>query len=152
MKDKCIIYLSIIFIAFNAYMVISVVTYTANSMNILLFLSNGQTKSMLFVALLVYGIFQIPWGVLSDRFGRKNILLITQVLLIIGLFACLFSSSYEFLMAGTVILCFSTSASAALARAPAVDCFKTHELIRHIKPTIATLGAKSLLDYTLLES
>lgn len=70
-------------------------------------LVNGQNAMLAGLALGAYPLAQavlhIPMGMLSDRFGRKTIILIGLLLLAIGALICSFANTIEWLIIGRLI-------------------------------------------------
>jgi DHA1 family bicyclomycin/chloramphenicol resistance-like MFS transporter len=64
------------------------------------------------------------WGPLSDRFGRKTILLIGQFIFILGLLGAIFASSIEMLIGFRFVQGVGTSAIGAVSFAMISDWFK----------------------------
>lgn len=68
---------------------------------------NGASPMLMGIALGIYGIsqalFQIPFGVLSDRFGRKPIIIIGLCIFIIGSLVAAFSTSIAGVIAGRAL-------------------------------------------------
>jgi len=62
-------------------------------------------------------------GPLSDRYGRRPVLLVGLVLYILGSLVCVFAPSIEVLLAARVVQAFGSSAGMTLSRAIVRDCF-----------------------------
>ncbi len=70
-----------------------------------------------------YAIFQLIYGITSDRFGRKPMMLIGAVTFVIGSLICYLSSSIEMLIFGRLIQGMGSCAGAILSSASVRDAF-----------------------------
>ncbi|CCG18965.1 putative MFS family transporter, partial [Taylorella asinigenitalis 14/45] len=70
-------------------------------------LEGGDQKSLVGLAIGIYGItqaiMQLPFGFLSDRFGRKPIIIIGTSLFVIGGAICALADSVHLVMIGRAI-------------------------------------------------
>ena len=68
---------------------------------------DGATPMLMGIALGVYGItqaiFQIPFGILSDKFGRKPVIITGLGIFIVGSLVAAFSSSIEGVIIGRAL-------------------------------------------------
>lgn len=62
-------------------------------------------------------------GPLSDRFGRRPVLMVGLVLYILGSLVCVFAPTIEILLVARVVQAFGSSAGMTLSRAIVRDCF-----------------------------
>ncbi|MFM9858815.1 multidrug effflux MFS transporter [Pseudoxanthobacter sp. M-2] len=62
-------------------------------------------------------------GPLSDRYGRRPVLLVGLVLYILGSLVCVFAPTIEVLLVARVVQAFGSSAGMTLSRAIVRDCF-----------------------------
>jgi DHA1 family bicyclomycin/chloramphenicol resistance-like MFS transporter len=62
-------------------------------------------------------------GPLSDRYGRRPVLMVGLVMYIVGSLVCVFAPTIEFLLAARVVQAFGSSAGMVLSRAIVRDCF-----------------------------
>lgn len=62
-------------------------------------------------------------GPLSDRYGRRPVLLVGLVLYILGSLVCVFAPTIEVLLAARVVQAFGSSAGMTLSRAIVRDCY-----------------------------
>ena len=80
---------------------------------------DGSSPMLMGVALGVYGItqaiFQIPFGVMSDKFGRKPIIIFGLVIFIIGSLVAAFSSTISGVIIGRALQGAGAIASVVLA-------------------------------------
>ncbi|BAC24303.1 yajR [Wigglesworthia glossinidia endosymbiont of Glossina brevipalpis] len=87
LEKKFLYVLSIIFSfrMFGVFMILPVLSNYGMSFN-------GANSFLIGISIGIYGvtqsIFQIPFGLLSDKYGRKNIIIIGFLLIIIGSFIC----------------------------------------------------------------
>jgi DHA1 family bicyclomycin/chloramphenicol resistance-like MFS transporter len=71
----------------------------------------------------VFALGQLVVGPLSDRFGRKSLVLVGLVTFVAGSIACAFASTLGFMIAGRVLQALGACATSVLARAIARDLF-----------------------------
>jgi DHA1 family bicyclomycin/chloramphenicol resistance-like MFS transporter len=62
-------------------------------------------------------------GPLSDRYGRRPVLMVGLVLYILGSLVCVFAPTIEVLLAARIVQAFGSSAGMTLSRAIVRDCF-----------------------------
>lgn len=89
--------------------------------------------------LLGFGLSQLIYGPLSDRYGRKKILLISFVILIFGNLLCAMASSIDGLISSRFIAGLGGGASGVLNRAIASDHFKGPAFAKAWSYTTTTL-------------
>jgi DHA1 family bicyclomycin/chloramphenicol resistance-like MFS transporter len=115
------------------------------------------TLSMFFV---FYAIGLLFWGPLSEKYGRKPILLIGMVIYIISSIMCGFSQHVEPLIAGRVLQAFGGSAATAVSTAMVKDLYsgrkreKVMALVMSmviIAPIVAPIMGALLLTYVSWE-
>jgi len=80
--------------------------------------------------MLGYALGILLWGPLSDKFGRKKILVTGIVLFIISTFICSFSTTFYELTASRFIQGFGDAACTTVAYAMVRDCFSGKELTK----------------------
>jgi len=75
------------------------------------------------IYLVVFAICQLFYGPLSDRFGRKPVILIGTVIYLAGSFVCLLAPKIEILIAGRVLQALGGCAGVILARSMVRDIY-----------------------------
>lgn len=83
----------------------------------------GTVQLALSVYLFGIAASQLAYGPLSDRFGRRPILLAGQCLFLIGSLACLTAQSIEWLIAGRIVQALGGAAGMVLTRAIIRDLY-----------------------------
>jgi len=90
----------------------------------------ASTKATLTVYLFVYAISALIHGPLSDRYGRRPVLLAGLGLYTLASFACALAPSIEFLLAARVVQAIGAAAGVVIARAIARDTMEGPALVR----------------------
>jgi MFS transporter, DHA1 family, multidrug resistance protein len=98
----------------------------------------GLTLSSFFIA---FAVGQLFAGPLTDRFGRKPIVVIGLATFIVGSVVCAFSSTLEVLIVGRVIQALGAAAASVLARAIARDLFDGEALGRALALIMIAMAA-----------
>ncbi|MEO1885140.1 MAG: MFS transporter, partial [Methylococcales bacterium] len=125
---------------FGLFMILPVLALFSDSFE-------GSTPLLIGLAMSIYGLtqalFQIPFGLLSDRFGRKKMIIIGLVLFIAGsVVAALSTTIYGVLLGRALQGC---GAIAAVVMALAADL--TQEV--HRTKTMAMIGASIGLSFAV---
>lgn len=102
-------------------------------------LSDASTQLTLTIYLLGFSISQVIYGPLSDRYGRKIILLIGLVIFTAGNLSCALSHSFTSLLLGRLAAGIGAGACGVLNRAIASDCFKGSEFSKAWSYTTTTV-------------
>lgn len=90
-------------------------------------LSTTATEFSLSIYLFGFSVSQIIYGPLSDRYGRKIILLLGLGIFIAGNLSCALATSFNGLLIGRLAAGIGAGACGVLNRAIASDCFKGSE-------------------------
>lgn len=90
-------------------------------------MADSSTQMTLTVYLLGFSISQLVYGPLSDRYGRRAIILLGMVIFLIGSFVCAIASTPAILFVSRLIAGIGAGACGVLNRAIASDCFKGAE-------------------------
>lgn len=90
-------------------------------------MADSSTQMTLTVYLLGFSISQLVYGPLSDRYGRRAIILLGMVIFLIGSFVCAIASTPEILFISRLVAGVGAGACGVLNRAIASDCFKGAE-------------------------
>ncbi len=90
---------------------------------------------------LAFALGQLIVGPLSDRFGRRPLVLIGLAIFIIGSLVCAVASTLPQLIGGRVIQALGVCATSVLSRAIARDLFDGQELARALSLTMVAMAA-----------
>jgi DHA1 family bicyclomycin/chloramphenicol resistance-like MFS transporter len=85
--------------------------------------STGMTQLTMSLAMLSMAFFTVAYGGLSDRFGRKRVLLSGLVLFTCGAVACMLAANLPMLLAGRILQGAGAGCGVVLARAIARDVY-----------------------------
>lgn len=102
-------------------------------------ISDASTQLTLTLYLFGFSISQLIYGPLSDRYGRKIILLIGLSIFVVGNLGCAIASTPELLLLARLISGIGAGACGVLNRAIASDCFKGIEFSKAWSYTTTTL-------------
>lgn len=102
-------------------------------------ISDESTQLTLTFYLLGFSLSQLVYGPLSDRHGRRSIILVGMLIFLIGNVICSLASSPTLLMASRLIAGIGAGACGVLNRAIASDCFKGAEFSKAWSYTTTTL-------------
>jgi DHA1 family bicyclomycin/chloramphenicol resistance-like MFS transporter len=83
----------------------------------------GQAQLTLTALLLAFGLSQLVWGPMSDRFGRRPILLWGMAAYVLASIACAFAPSMAWLIAGRALQGVAMGAGVMAARAVVRDLY-----------------------------
>ncbi len=83
--------------------------------------ANAQLSISLYLT--AVALLQLVFGPLSDKFGRRPIIIIAFIIMILGTLICIFATSFEWFIAGRIIQA-ASSAGLVLSRAIARDLTK----------------------------
>ena len=92
--------------------------------------SQAASQATLAVFLGAFAMMQLVIGPLSDRYGRKSILLIGLVVFLIGTFLCSTAVDYSNLLIGRIVQGAGAAAGIVVSRAMSRDNFEGAELAR----------------------
>lgn len=102
-------------------------------------ISDAHTQFTLTIYLLGFSISQLVYGPLSDRYGRRNVILCGMTIFLIGSFVCAIASSPSILLFSRFVTGVGAGACGVLNRAIASDCFKGAEFSKAWSYTTTTL-------------
>ncbi len=102
--------------------------------------SMGQIQLTLTALLLAFGISQLFWGPLSDRFGRRPILLTGMSAYVLASLACVAAPSIDWLIAARTVQGIAMGAAVMAARAIVRDLFEPHEGAHVMSQALTGLG------------
>lgn len=80
--------------------------------------------------LLGFGAAQIVYGTLSDRFGRRPVLIASMALYILFSFVCALATSFELLLAARVVQGIGAAAARVLTISIVRDCYSGRQMAR----------------------
>lgn len=98
----------------------------------------GATLSAFFVA---FAIGQLFVGPLSDRFGRRPLVVIGLLVFVVGTILCAYAETLGTMLAGRVIQALGVCAATVLSRAIARDLFEGETLARALALTMVATAA-----------
>jgi DHA1 family bicyclomycin/chloramphenicol resistance-like MFS transporter len=109
---------------------ISIVLPAIPAMGQALGAGSASTKATLSVYLVVYAVSALVHGPLSDRFGRRPVLLAGLSLYTAASFACAFAPAIEILLGARMVQAFGAASGVVVARAVARDIMEGPALVR----------------------
>ncbi|WP_150468300.1 Bcr/CflA family efflux MFS transporter [Francisella sp. SYW-9] len=80
--------------------------------------------------LIGFGVGMVFWGALSDRFGRKNILIIGMLIYVLSTILCSFTHNFDMLIFMRFMQGLGDSPAAIAASAILKDCYRGQKLIK----------------------
>jgi DHA1 family bicyclomycin/chloramphenicol resistance-like MFS transporter len=92
--------------------------------------SVAEVNMTISLALMAFAIGVSVHGPVSDRFGRRPVILGGQLVFALGNLLCLLSQSFGMLLAGRVVQAFGTSAGLVVARAMLGDLYGREKMAR----------------------
>ena len=95
-------------------------------------ISENVGQSLITLYLIALGLGQLFYGVASDRFGRRPILLLGSIMFVLGSGLILISNSIEFLLICRVIQGLGAAACLSMGRAMINDNFARQEAAKHM--------------------
>ena len=102
--------------------------------------SMGQIQLTLTALLLAFGLSQLVWGPLSDRFGRRPILLWGMSAYVLASLACVVAPGIDALIAARAVQGVAMGAAVMAARAIVRDLFQPHEGAQVMSQALTGLG------------
>ena len=108
-----------------------------------------QAQLTLSALLLAFGCSQLAWGPLSDRIGRRPVLLIGMVAYTVSALGCALATSMEALIFGRMVQGAAMGAGVMCARAIVRDLYKPLEGARVMSKGLSGLGVIACLSAPL---
>ena len=102
--------------------------------------SMGEIQLTLTALLLAFGISQLVWGPLSDRFGRRPVLLWGMSAYVLASLACVAAPSIDWLIAARTVQGIAMGAGVMAARAIVRDLYPPHEGAQVMSQALTGLG------------
>ena len=102
--------------------------------------SMGEIQLTLTALLLAFGLSQLVWGPLSDRYGRRPILLIGMSAYVLASIACVLAPGMGELIAARTVQGVAMGAAVMAARAIVRDLFQPHEGAQVMSQALSGLG------------
>jgi len=118
-------------------------------------LSDALAQSTFSLGLATMAISTLFWGSLSDRYGRRPVLLTGLFVFLVGSLACAAAQGVSTLLVGRMVQAFGAGVGGALARTIARDAYGPEKLIRAIAyltmfytlgPMISPIAGGLLID------
>ena len=100
----------------------------------------GQAQLTLTALLLAFGLSQLVWGPLSDRFGRRPILLWGMAAYVVASIACVFAPNMAWLIAGRALQGVAMGAGVMAARAVVRDLYAPAQGANVMSQALTGLG------------
>ncbi|MDV5169028.1 multidrug efflux MFS transporter EmrD [Photobacterium rosenbergii] len=91
---------------------------------------SAYLQAVMAAYLIPYGLSQFIYGPLSDRVGRRPVIIAGMVIFLVGSIAALFSPSFEWFLVATFVQGMGTGCSGAMCRTVTRDCFDGDQLHR----------------------
>jgi DHA1 family bicyclomycin/chloramphenicol resistance-like MFS transporter len=98
----------------------------------------NETQQILTSYMVGLGIGQLVWGPLSDRFGRKFLLLLGLLVFVLGSFACLLAPTLGVMLAARAVQGFGGAAARVISVAIVRDLFAGRQMAR-VMSTVMTV-------------
>lgn len=102
--------------------------------------SMADIQLTLTALLLAFGLSQLVWGPLSDRFGRRPVLLWGMGAYVLASLACVLAPSIAWLIAARTVQGVAMGAAVMAARAIVRDLFQPHEGAQIMSQALSGLG------------
>lgn len=83
----------------------------------------ASLQAVMAAYLIPYGLSQFVYGPLSDRIGRRPVVLIGMIIFLMGSMVTLMTASFEWFLIGSFIQGMGTGSSGAMSRTVTRDCF-----------------------------
>ncbi len=119
-------------------------------------ITENMGQSLITLYLIALGLGQLAYGIASDRFGRRPILILGSIIFTVGSGLILFANSIEFLLLCRVIQGLGAASCLAMGRAMINDNFVRTEAAKHMStaqtiqstvPIIAVLFGGVLVQF-----
>lgn len=91
---------------------------------------DNQRQWIITAYLLGFGISQIVYGTISDRYGRRPVLLFGLAVYVVASIACSFAGSFEAMMAARVLQGVGAAATRVLVVSIVRDCYSGRDMAR----------------------
>jgi len=101
--------------------------------------SASEVQLAVSLPLLTVAVGTLFWGVLSDRFGRRSMMLAGLVMFFCGNLACVFAPSIELLVAGRIFQGFGGAACVVISRAIVRDLYGREKAAAALASLIAVM-------------
>lgn len=111
--------------------------------------SNDVAQLTLSLSMLAIAAGTLFYGPLSDKFGRKPVMLLGLCIIVLGSIFCWLANSIELLIIGRVIQAFGGAVGLVLARAIIRDVYPAHEAARVIATLVMVMVVVPMLSPAL---
>lgn len=99
---------------------------------------SSYLQAVMAAYLIPYGLSQFIYGPLSDRIGRRPVILMGMTIFLIGTLAALFAPSFELFLLASVIQGCGTGCGGAMSRTVTRDCYEGEAL--HKANSLISMG------------
>ena len=113
------------------------------------YVTNDVAQLTLSLSMLAIAIGTLVYGPLSDKFGRKRVMLVGIIITIFGSIVCFVADSIMLLISGRFIQAFGGAVGLVLARAIVRDVYGPEEAARVIATLVMVMVAVSYTHLTL---
>ncbi|MGF1702586.1 multidrug efflux MFS transporter EmrD [Photobacterium makurazakiensis] len=91
---------------------------------------SAYLQAVMAVYLIPYGLSQFVYGPLSDRIGRRPVIIIGMVIFLVGALGALLAPNFELFLLASFVQGLGTGCSGAMCRTVTRDCYNGNELHR----------------------
>ncbi|WP_205626054.1 multidrug efflux MFS transporter EmrD [Photobacterium aquae] len=91
---------------------------------------SAYLQAVMAAYLIPYGLSQFIYGPLSDRIGRRPVILLGMGIFLLGIVSALFAPSFEWFLAASFVQGMGTGCSGAMCRTVTRDCYEGEDLHR----------------------
>ncbi|CAF2063232.1 unnamed protein product [Rotaria magnacalcarata] len=95
-------------------------------------ISDGLTQMTIAINFLGFCLSSVVYGPLSDCYGRRNVMLISNAIMLVGVIFCVFANSIELLLLSRFVQGFGASTSAVVVFAMIADVYETDKAAKLI--------------------
>ena len=112
-------------------------------------ISNDVAQLTLSLSMLAIALGTLFYGPLSDKYGRKPVMLLGLCITFLGSIACLFADTIEWLILGRFVQAFGGAVGMVLARAIVRDIYEAEDAARVIATLVMVMVVIPMLSPAL---